>query len=35
MTGIFEAFRWSLSVFKRMFPLSFSRCQAVGYMLIR
>jgi hypothetical protein len=30
-----EAFRWSLSVFKKMFPLSFARCHAVGYMLIR
>jgi hypothetical protein len=30
-----EAFAWSLSVFKKMFPVSFSRCNAVGLMLIR
>lgn len=30
-----EAFAWSLSVFKRMFPVSYSRCHATGLMLIR
>jgi hypothetical protein len=30
-----EAFRWSLSVFKKMFPVSYSRCHAVGLTLIR
>lgn len=30
-----ESFRWSLSVFKRFFPLSFSRCQASGPFLVR
>jgi hypothetical protein len=30
-----EAFAWSLSIFKKMFPVSFSRCNAVGLMLIR
>lgn len=30
-----EAFRWSLSVFKKMFPISFSRCRHVGPYLIR
>jgi len=30
-----EAFRWSLSVFKRMFPVSFARCHSEGLTLIR
>lgn len=30
-----EAFRWSLSLFKRCFPISFGRCRLVGCMLIR
>jgi hypothetical protein len=30
-----EAFRWSLSVFKKMFPVSFSRCHSEGMFLIR
>jgi|SRR6185369_12253881 len=30
-----EAFEWSLSVFARMFPISFSRCRLDGCILIR
>ena len=30
-----ERFAWSLSVFKKMFPVSFSRCHAVGIFLVR
>lgn len=30
-----EAFRWSLSVFKKMFPVSFARCHSAGLILIR
>ena len=30
-----EAFRWSLSVFARMFPVSFARCHSEGLFLIR
>jgi hypothetical protein len=30
-----EAFKWSLSVFKKMFPVSFARCHAQGLILIR
>jgi hypothetical protein len=30
-----EAFRWSLSVFKKMFPVSFGRCHSDGLILIR
>lgn len=29
------ACRWSLSIFKRFFPLSFSRCRLEGFMLVR
>ena len=30
-----QAFRWSLSVFARMFPVSFGRCQLIGCILVR
>jgi hypothetical protein len=30
-----QACRWSLNLFRRCFPRSFARCQAVGHTLIR
>jgi len=32
---VMESFRWSLSIFKKMFPVSYSNCHAEGLFLIR